>query len=116
MPNATDLITNAIEDAVERVLERLLPKLIREAMPEPAKPGPHSMIVPSLDGERFVLKAEAAKRLGMSRQTLGRRVKDGWAPPMRELPSGRGGWLLSEVEAMLASLPKKKRSDREGTS
>lgn len=102
MRNATDLITNAIEDAVERTLERMLPKLIREAMPEQKNPAPQPR--PVLDGERFYSIKAVAERLDVSRSTVLRWEREGKMPKRRTLPSGRTGWLSSDIEGFLGGL------------
>lgn len=107
MRNATDLITNAIEDAVERTLERMLPKLIREAMPELKNPVPQPR--PVLDGERFYSIKAVGERLGVSRSAILRWERAGKMPKRRTLPSGRTGWLASDIEGFLSNLTPKKR-------
>lgn len=107
MRNATDQISNAIEAAAERIferqvqqLERMLPRLIREAMSSLSTPQPK----PVLDGQRFYSIKAAAERLGVSRSSILRYEREGKMPARRKLPSGRTGWLGSDIDGFLGGL------------
>jgi DNA-binding transcriptional MerR regulator len=54
--------------------------------------------------EEYVTTAQAARELGISRQSLARYVARGWLQPTRVLPSGHYRWLLSDLERQLREL------------
>ena len=50
-----------------------------------------------LDENRLVKKPELQKLLGVSRSTLGRRVKTGQFPPPALIQNGRSYWRFKDV-------------------
>ena len=54
--------------------------------------------------EEYVTTAQAARELGISRQSLARYVTRGWLVPTRTLPSGHYRWLMSDLERQLREL------------
>ena len=51
-------------------------------------------------------KAGAAWYVSLSESTIERGVREEWFPAPRELSPGRVGWLISDLDAYLASRPK----------
>lgn len=54
-----------------------------------------------LDENRLVKKPEIQKLLGISRSTLGRKVKSGQFPPPALIQSGRSCWRFKDVHEWL---------------
>ncbi|WP_233159505.1 helix-turn-helix domain-containing protein [Pseudonocardia sp. MH-G8] len=61
--------------------------------------------------EEYVTTAEAAKELGISRQSLARYVARGWLVPTRTLPSGHYRWRMSDLERQLRELRQRTDDD-----
>lgn len=55
--------------------------------------------------ERLLTLKETLEKTSLSRSELWRREKDGRFPPRRRLGASRVGYLASEIEAYLRSLP-----------
>ncbi|MGH3586164.1 MAG: helix-turn-helix domain-containing protein [Pseudonocardia sp.] len=62
--------------------------------------------------EEYVTTAQAAKELGISRQSLARYVTRGWLVPSRTLPSGHYRWLMSDLERQLRELRQRPADDK----
>ncbi|MCL1143706.1 helix-turn-helix transcriptional regulator [Shewanella gaetbuli] len=54
-----------------------------------------------IDANRLVRKPEIQRLLGVSRSTLGRRIKAGQFPSPSLLQSGRPCWLFKDIQAWL---------------
>ena len=91
-----DIARRAAGHAADDVLRRLGGQV---AAPPPAMPVPSE---PQTD--RRVSVVEAARLCGVHRTTILRYEQQRTIPPRRKLPGGRTGWLLSEVQAFLATL------------
>ena len=62
---------------------------------------------PKMAARPLLLRASDVKaRIGVSQTWLWRHTKDGTFPAPRIMPGGHRRWMLSEVEAWEASLPK----------
>jgi prophage regulatory protein len=72
-----------------------------------AAPTPPPLAAPE-PGPRVLRTAEAARRIGLSKSSLWRMVKDGEFPRPRRLSTHAVGWLESEIETWL--------NDREATN
>ena len=55
---------------------------------------------------------EVVRRVGLSRSTLYELVRRGAFPAPLELAPNRVGWLHEEIDAWLASRPRRRRLDR----
>ncbi len=56
-----------------------------------------------LDENRLVKKPEIQKLLGISRSTLGRRVKSGQFPQPALIQNGRSCWRFKDIHKWLSS-------------
>jgi prophage regulatory protein len=56
--------------------------------------------------ERIIRIAELCRKVGLGRTTLWRMERDGEFPQRRQLGRGQVGWIESEVDAWIHSLPK----------
>lgn len=57
------------------------------------------------EGERMLTEDEVIEMTGLSASTIRRREREGSFPLRRKLSARRRGWLFSEVESWLRSLP-----------
>ncbi len=65
-----------------------------------------------LPGRRVLTIREVVRRVGLSRSTLYELVRRGDFPAPLELAPNRVGWLHEEIDAWLASRPRRRRLDR----
>lgn len=63
---------------------------------------PSNYLALYLDDNRLLNKPKIQKLLGISRSTLGRRIKSGQFPPPAFIQSGRSYWLFKDVHLWIS--------------
>lgn len=92
------VLEEAIDAAVKAAVEAHVVPLINGLK---AAPSLHSARDEPF--ERIISMAEMCQRLGCNRTTVMRKMRMGDIPQRRTFPDGNKGWLVSEVDAWLAS-------------
>lgn len=93
--------------AAEAVLDKLLPILAPLLEPQPVPlPPPQTPRDGDLDAKVFLTVSEAAALLGVHKDTL-LRYEQQDRLPARSALGGKTGWHRQEIDAFLASLPRR---------
>jgi predicted DNA-binding transcriptional regulator AlpA len=58
-----------------------------------------------MESDALVSKRDVLLRTLLSERTISRGEREGWFPRRRRISAGRVGWLTSEIEKYLRSLP-----------
>ena len=65
--------------------------------------------------KRIIRLPEVRRLVGLSARTIFRRERDGTFPASRRIGGNSIGWLITDIEEFIDSLPRNVASDREAS-